>query len=538
MKNFIAKLGDCVMGVLSGFDRLLFRGILRCVIDSRGMSGHLWAARVKMADFKEYAQDCSRRVKEASLQHAQQTGREVRYLPGNNDAKKQVALQIAARDQIREGLICVLTAVEPCISFHVRRHRETKTIELERAPRKCLHLYHYFNHARFGLMHVRLQTWFPFTVQVCLNGHEWLSRQLTQAGIPFVRRDNCITEVTHIAKAQELYDEQLTVAWADLLRELTSVVHPAHEQIFAQASPQLRQYYWSVAESEWSSDILFRDPAAVLPLTERLVRHSLLMHGPGDVLRFMGRSVCADGLPRSHFGGTIKSNVKRFETGLRIKHWLNSNSLKLYNRPGDLRIESTINDPGEFKVWRTPEGEPDVGAAPQWLRLRKGIADLHRRAEVSQAANERFATALAAALNDDQTVRELAAKLCQPVLRAGREKPDGTRAVRRRFRALNPLSSDDLNLLTAVSRPEFTISGLRNHHLRVLLFGADPADAKEKRRRSSAISRKLSLLRAHGLVEKVSKCHQYRVTEKGRAALTALLTAANTTTNTLSKIAA
>lgn len=536
MKNFIAKLGDCVRGVLSGFDRLMFRGILRCVMDSRGMAGHLWGARVKMTDFKQYAQQCSLLVKEASLRHAQQAGREVRYLPGNADAKKEVALQIAARDHVGEGLICVLSAVEPCVSFHVRRHRQTKTIELERASRKCLHLYHYFNHARFGLMHVRLQTWFPFTLQVCLNGHEWLSRQLTQAGIPFVRRDNCISEVDDIAAAQKLYDEQLTVAWPELLRELTAVVHPAHDQIFAHCPRESREYYWSVAESEWASDILFRDPAAVLPLTERLVRHSLLAHGPGDVLRFMGRPARADGFPRAHFGGTIKSNVKTFESGVRIKHWLNSNSVKLYNRPGVLRIETTINDPGEFKIWRTTETQPD--AAPQWLRMRKGIADLHRRAQVSQATNDRFATAQAAALNDDQTVRELAATLCQPVVRPGRARPDGSRAARRRFRALNPLSPDDLKLLTAVSRPEFTISGLRNRDLRELLFGSDPSDAQERRRRSSAISRKLSLLRAHSLVEKVSKSHQYRVTEKGRGAVTALLTAANTTTNTLNKLAA
>ena len=52
-----------------------------------------------------------------------------------------------------------------------------KRLELVGEPRKCLHLYHYLIHPLFGFMHLRLQTWFPFSLQVCLNGREWLARQ-------------------------------------------------------------------------------------------------------------------------------------------------------------------------------------------------------------------------------------------------------------------------------------------------------------------------------------------------------------------------
>ena len=117
-------------------------------------------------------------------------------------------------------------------------------------------------------------------------------------------------------------------------------------------------------------------------------------------------------------------------------------------------------------------------------------------------------------------------------------KPDGTVSKPRNFRALNPLSPPDIELLTVVSRPEFVISGFRNADLRTALHGGDPSDPVEKRRRASRISRQLSLLRAHGIIEKVSKSHHYRVTNKGRQSLTALLAAANATTNELTKIAA
>lgn len=544
MRNFVRELGQRVRGVLSGFDRLLFRGILRCVIDARGLNGYLYGAKVAMTDYGRHVQEVSERLKEASLAQARQLGREVRYLDSSQGRKKDIALEIAARDAVKsgDGLICVLSCVEPCATFDVRRDRVAKKIALVSRWRKCLHLYHYFDHERFGLMHVRLQTWFPFTIQVCMNGREWLVRDLTKAGIAHVRRDNCVCQVDDLAAAQQFLDTQLTAAWPALLKDFARQIHPAHESIFANCPAHHRDYYWSVAESEWASDVLFHDPAEVLPLAERLAAYSLRVHGPGDVLRFLGRTVRTDGLPHARFGGEIHSDARRFErptAGLRLGHRVNANSLKMYNRPGVLRFETTICRPAEFKVWRTPENAP-ADAEPEWLRLRKGVADLHRRAQVSQASNDRFATAQAAVLHEDATpLKDVAAALCRRITRPGHEKPDGTHTRPRTFRALNPLSPDDIRLLTTIAQAKFAIAGLRNADVRTALFGVDPTDnAKELRRRSSAVSRQLTLLRAHGLLQKVQKSHYYRVTPKGRQSLTALLAAANASTTELKQLVA
>lgn len=107
----------------------------------------------------------------------------------------------------------------------------------------------------------------------------------------------------------------------------------------------------------------------------------------------------------------------------------------------------------------------------------------------------------------------------------------------RRVRALNPLAADDAALLEAVSRHEFLINGLRNRDLRRLLFGAEVAPAAEERRRSAAVTRKLRLLRAHGLIHKVPKTHRYVVSEAGRRAITALLAARNASTEELIRCA-
>ena len=138
------------------------------------------------------------------------------------------------------------------------------------------------------------------------------------------------------------------------------------------------------------------------------------------------------------------------------KHRLGGNSIKMYDKQGSiLRVETTINDPTDFKSFRSPEGKPE--AEKKWLPMRKGIADLHRRTEVSQAANTRYLHAMAS-VEDTTSVGELAADLCLPAIWKNR-----------RVRAMNPYSTDDANLLDAISRGEFMENGFRNRDIRSLL---------------------------------------------------------------------
>jgi hypothetical protein len=93
------------------------------------------------------------------------------------------------------------------------------------------------------------------------------------------------------------------------------------------------------------------------------------------------------------------------------------------------------------------------------------------------------------------------------------------------MRALHPFDPADHALLKAVNRGEFTIHGLRNRDLQALLYSTPPKSASDKCRRSAAISRKLRLLRAHGLIRKLPHTHRYRVTSEGRLILNAILSA-------------
>lgn len=531
MEQFLSKHANAVIGVLSGFDRLVFRGTLRMLAQRAGMMVYLRARQVLLKDFARHAEACTAQLRDASEQLARRSNRPIQYVPSSATSKEELARKIAAADGIKQGLICVLTAVEPCLSYQIVRDRDAKRLRLEPRHRKCLHLYHYQIHPMFGFMHARIQTWFPFSIQICLNGREWLARNMAAAGLGHIQRDNCFTWLEHPEQAQRLMDQQVQAAWPELLNGIARSLNPRHDTMF-QAYPV--EYYWSTYQSEWATDILFRDTAALARLYPKLVHHGLTTFLSPDVMRFLGRPIPPTGNILPQFKADVTSDVKRRAEGVRIKHWVGDNSIKMYDKAmpsgvdpreaAALRIETTINDAAGFKSYRTPERKPE---APQkWRRMRKGIADLHRRTEVSQAANDRYLRALAS-VDDTTSLGELTAGLCRPAKYNGR-----------RVRPLNPHAPADAALLEAISRGEFTLNGFRNRDLRQLLFTAAPIAKPEQKRRAAATSRKLALLRAHHLIRKLPHTHRYHLTDAGRIAVTALISARNASTQALTKLAA
>lgn len=521
MTQFITKYAGMLLGVLSGFDRVRFRGTLRFLATERGLMNFLWKVQIKLKEFKAYSQQITEELRTHVVELASDVGRPVVYLNSPSISKEDYARDIARRDRIEEGLICVLTSVEPCYSFAVGPNAHTKHIELRRSWLKCLHQYLYFIDPVFGFGHLRLQTWFPFTMHVCINGREWLCRELDRQGLGYVRRDNCLVAVEDVAAAQAILQSQVTADWQGLLNRLAVWTFPGHQTLLA---GEPLHYYWSADDTEWASDLMFRSPKRLADLYPQLIRHSLLTCSSPDILRFLGRKTPPEGNLPPRFAGEVLSELRQRPEGMRIKHRLNHNSIKMYDKQGSvLRIETTITDARDIKVYRQVEGEPEGNKA--WRPLRKGVSDLPRRAEVSQAANNRYLENLAAA-EHTTPLEKLTNKVCRRTVWQGRS-----------VRPLRPLETEDRNLLQAVMRGEFSINGFRNDDLRSLLF-SPPADKNEHRRQSGNITRRLRLLRAHGLIQKVQKTNRYTLTKPGRLTITALLTALSADSTKLTELAA
>jgi hypothetical protein len=526
VNDFIARYSQQLLGVLSGFDRLVLRGNLTGLAHDTGMRGYLWASGVAWKDYAKHVEAVSRRIKQASLESIAAQGRPVRYLASGKESKEEMARAIARQDGITAGPVCAFTAVEPCLTWSVGGNRAIGKLQLKQAMRRCLFIYHYWIDAVFGFMSARLQTWFPFPLYVYLNGREWLSRQMQQAGMAYRQHDNCFSWIEDFPRAQQLMDQQLETPWPEALEACVARIHPLFPALFEHYPVS---YYWTSHQTEWAMDVVFRDPEQLRRLYPQLIHLGMTAFSSPDVMRFLGKKVGPSGTPRGSHSHEVISDRKVRQEGVRIKHRHGQNWIKLYDKAyaetgAVLRSEVTINAPQQFRVFRHKASDPE--SKLQWLPLRAGIADLHRRAEVSQKALDRYSNALAK-VDGTTTLGELAASIETRLHWHGRS-----------VRALHPFEAGDLALLQAVNRGEFVINGLRNRDLQALLFAGTPASPAETRRRSAAVSRKLRMLRAHGVLQKLPHTHRYQVTDHGRLILNTVLSAQRTTSQQLTSLAA
>jgi len=515
MKTFLQRFSALVLGVLVGFDRWRFRGSKRMLCYPKGVMSFLSYHSVLLKEFnKPYAKGMTDTLCAAIEKPATEAGI-YRFLNSSKVSKEEAALAVAKQHGKTQGLIAVLGCTEPCQNLRVRKNHATKMLEVRIEPGKCLHYYHYYLDAEFGLRYTRLQSWFPFTMHVGLNGRDWLAQQMIKAGIAFVKKDNCFTWIKDFEAAQQLLNKQLETAWQPLLDGWARESFPLAETLLKSEVP----YYWSVQEGEFATDIAFRSAEDLARLYPSWVQHAYsTLHGR-DLLRFMNYRVRPDGRPLAL--GEVKTTIKELVAGTCVRHHVLRNLLKMYDKEMSvLRIESMLMDLDHFKVFRAKEG--DEGGPLSYRPLRKGVADMHRRAEVSEKINDRYVSSLAT-VEEKQTLAEITKDLGQRVKWKGRS-----------VRALNPLSAEDASLFAAVSQGGFMIAGFSNRQIRAILFpDAEAMDAAAQKRLSAKVTRLLRLLRGHGLISKVQKAHRYQVTEKGRTSLSVILAARQANTKLL-----
>lgn len=175
------------MGIIHCFDRLRLQGSLRHLYSREVFEEYLHRAKVLYKDFKQFATGLTSEICQGAKQLAQSLGRPFTYLASSALSKEEEAQRIRDRDKIQEGLVAVLSCVEPCRTYKMRGNYQTHFLEPHLEWGKCLHLYFYVQHPRLGLLHLRLQTWFPFLIHICLNGHHWLARQMDENGVSIAK---------------------------------------------------------------------------------------------------------------------------------------------------------------------------------------------------------------------------------------------------------------------------------------------------------------------------------------------------------------
>jgi len=515
---------DKIIGSIRGLDRIRFRGTLRWLASERGLGTFMNHARILLKDFSGWVEGMTAMVRKSCESRADLADIEKRYLRSSGIDKEKLARQIACEKGITEGPICMFSVVEPCIAPIVKGNKAQKKLQLLMAHRKCVFVYHYFDDPVFGFGHVRIQSWVPFNIFVCLNGRHWLEKQLLKEGIGYIKDGNCFPWIEDVDRAQYLLDTQLNSNWSKLLNRLTFDSCPALPQVLSPLHPD---YYWSADETEWATDIMFESTKSLDSVYPSLLHHAIGVSDSPSVMKYFGRrNISLSGRIKGRAPIEVMTDFRKFYEGIRVKHWLNRNSVKLYNKSGSiLRIETTINHTRDFKVYRHPDD--DISKASSWQRMRKGVSDLHRRCELSDQCNNRYGDSLAMAQVEEK-LKEVVSAACNNITKKSKK-----------YRGLNPWQKEDYELLTFLAKGENAINGFRNQHLRKYLYPKSEHLQQQRRKKySGRTTRRIKLLRAHGLIRKVPRANRYVLTSKGQKFSCALITASTVSIKELTEIAA
>ena len=488
---FLVKFASLIVCTLHCFDRVIFKGHLAL---SAPCELEYFVDRVLRVRRSHFMKTMAPQYSDRLVAHAQGWARKAGriYVYRTGQFRKDEWAQNLIRDQgIFEGLVGILCTQETCPSFALVPG--PKRPQFVSRPRQQRVLYYYFLDPQFGLIHVRLQTWLPFTVQVYVNGHEWLAQQMVQKKVGFVQQHNAFTQLDDPVKAQRLADRFAHLNWPKTLDRWARQVNPLLRDLLSGYS-----VHWVVDQAEYATDLLFTSRAALAGLYRSLLDYAVQTFTPKDILRFLGRKW------DRRFDGEVHTHYESDRWfGTRIKHRMKTNWLKMYDKFGlILRVETVINSPKEFWVYRTRrhhDGTSSVGYYP----MTKSVASLVDYQQQALACNRRYLDALAV-VDDPAPAYQQLRQLTEPKVVEGRS-----------YAGFNPARREDVRLFMTVLDGDHIARGFRNADIREPLFG-NPKQTRLQRRASAAVGRLLKRLHVRQLVAKVPRTRRWRVTERGR----------------------
>ena len=496
MNTILEQYKDKINGTFSFFDRMIIKGHIFQLFSLSGRKFFLSALNVLLKDFSAYANQVTTQIVSHVENMASSQNRPLIYLTSSKLPKEQRALEVLQNDPVSEGLVCILSVVENCQTFQPVK-QENGLLELRSVTRKCKYYYFYFLDKNFGFMHVKLQTWFPFMLQVYINGRELMKHRFDENGISYKMHDNSFFEISDIERAQQLADKFDSKA---LCRQLDLFAHKVNPYLDTIEHILHAGYHWCVDQCEYATDVMFESREALEDIYPSLVGHAFYDFRCTDVFSFLGRKL------DPKFLGEAVSDYRRRPQGWRIKFKMKSNSIKMYDKFSCLRIEMTINDPKEFKIHKDVNHR-DGTTSKCWVPMGKSISNLYRYAEISKAANRRFLSSLCNVIPTQSIEKEING-ICGKKVDRGRT-----------YTGYNVWSPETFRLFEAISDGKYLIRGFTNQEIRRDICRGNPDTAKERGR----MSRSLAKLRAHGLIRKIPHSRRYLVSDKGRRVMGALI---------------
>lgn len=485
MSSLLERYNKQICGVLSCFDRITITGTLPGVCYAFGMATFIMSKGYRIFDYPRFVEPLRDELRANAEQLANRNNLTIEFIRSAKNFRKEERIQAILKQRGEHpGLIHIFSAMETCGSFVPHYDNQAKRAELRYKEAKCLHYYFYFIDEELGLCYLRVPTWAPFRLLFYCNGHNWLAGQLKKQAIGFSQLDNTFNQIDDWSKAQIMADsfpvQSLHHALDRFAKEYCPVIHHFSNT-----------YHWSLYQTEYSTDIVFRNQKDLGPIYENLSRTAIHAVKPDHVATFLGRKL--DGRFKDELGNQFQTRIQ----GTCIHHHMGPASIKLYDKFGlILRIETTVNDLTFFRNHRTVEhrdGTSESKVAP----MRKNIYSLPPLREILLAVNHRYLDFLSDLADPSAGVRDVE-NLARPVKKNGRT-----------YRGFNLFSQADLDTIFTLLRGEGMISGITNSMIRRVLTQMS----------GPQVSRLLKRLYLHGLIKKVGKTYKYYLTKSGRKIL-------------------
>lgn len=484
-EGLLERYADKIVGVLGCYDRIVLNGTLTDIAHPDAMAAVLRHDGIRCFDLRDYVEPLREQIRQNAEQLAAHHRLTIRFLPNSDTRKEDLVAEILARRGRTPGLVCIFSAMETCTTYRPWHDKTTGKTGLKFTSGRCLHYYFYSIDAELGLCYMRVPTWAPYRLQVYFNGHHWLASRLKQARLGFQMDDTAFVALDDWTRAQALSDELSVFGLHQKLAAFARRFCPASTRFSA-------GYHWSVMQAEYALDVVFRRAEDLRPLYEEISRQAILAVKIDEMARFWDKRLSPEAKAASRFYTRVE--------GTCIRHHLGRQSLKMYDRGGRiLRIEATSNDITFFRHHRKVEhrdGSSEHKVAP----LKKSIYSLTDLDDLMAAACRRYLD-FVGTLEDRTPQRHDLDRISRPV----RDERD------RSWRGFNLFLAEDLTVMLAILRGEFTLNGLSGRRLRAVLPGKTCAQ----------IGRILKRLRLHGLIRRVGHTYRYYLTTFGRRALIA-----------------
>jgi hypothetical protein len=391
--------------------------------------------------------------------------------------KDDVAQKYLATFDGDEGVLFVGKAQEKASVFRTEKRRDAagKTYPwIIRSTAMPNHYYFYILDKDFGPLFIKFCSYFPYPAKLCLNGHEWLKRQLTQRAVPFEPLDNGIRSSAAPGRVQRIADTldaaKIDAVFRKWLRRLPHPFAAAHRQAGY-------RYHLSILQAEFALTQVLDRPLTGRCFFEEVIRENLDVGRPDQMQLIFNRRVTR----RTPGGFRTRVLTEGVVPSLHVQY--KKSKVKQYHKEGQaLRTETTINDTYDFGIGRALRNLPalrEIGFAANRRLLR--VESLSHDCLIGE---DRLHTVTSPVILDDQRAAGL--RFGDPRVHA---------------------------LMHALCLFALAPTGFRHREFRDHVAQLQGQD--DRTYRAGSMTYDLRRLRLHGLIERVPRSHRYRITQTG-----------------------